>query len=152
MTQPARTRAWLISAVVLPVSFLMYLFSLTVDVATSRTTITVFGTSNTTEDGYRLLSTIRSLYESGEWVLAVAITAFTIVFPISKYFGLSYVLFGPSPRGRRESLRWITGALFNTSTARLAVSPPGSPAPATAPANSSANAPRKHASRLAVGC
>ena len=53
------------------------------------------------------MSTIRTLYENGEWILAIAITAFTIVFPISKYFGLSYVLFGPSPRARRESLRWI---------------------------------------------
>jgi paraquat-inducible protein A len=77
------------------------------DVATSVTTITVFGTSQISEEGYRLLTTIRRLYEEGEWILAIAITAFTIVFPVSKYMGLAYVLIGRSPRWRQRCLGWI---------------------------------------------
>jgi len=107
MSRPARNLVWWISAIGLPLSLLLYLWSLRMDVATSVTTISVFGTSNKTEDAYRLLSTIRSLYEDGEWILAIAITAFTIVFPISKYLGLGYVLVGRSARWRSESLRWI---------------------------------------------
>jgi uncharacterized paraquat-inducible protein A len=40
-------------------------------------------------------------------ILTVAITAFTIVFPVSKYFGLAYVIWGRNDSVRLRSLRWI---------------------------------------------
>ena len=107
MSRNRKTRNWWISALTLPVSLTLYVVSLRMDVAASISTISVFGVSKSTEDGYRLLSTIRTLYESGEMILAIAITAFTIVFPVGKYLGLGYVLWGRSETGRRAALRWI---------------------------------------------
>ena len=104
---PSRTPLRLLSLALLPLSLALYLWSLRMDVATSITTVSVFGVERTTEDGYRLLSTIRTLYEDGEMLLAFAITSFTIVFPISKYIGLAYVLWGRDRRRRGRTLGWI---------------------------------------------
>ena len=102
-----RSSLWIGSAFLLPGSLLLYLGSLRMDVATSITTISAFGVNQSSEDPYRLLSTIRTLYEEGEWILAIAITAFTLVFPISKYLGLIYVLVGRSKQTRSRTLNWI---------------------------------------------
>jgi paraquat-inducible protein A len=102
-----RSPLWIASAFLLPGSLLLYASSLAMDVATSVTTLSVFGVNQSTESAYRLLSTIRDLYRDGEWVLAIAITAFTIVFPVSKYMGLAYVLFGRTHGRRQRILGWI---------------------------------------------
>lgn len=106
-TPTVRSRLWIFSLALLPLSLALYVTSLMMDVATAVTTVSAFGVERSTEEGYRLLSTIRTLYEDGEMLLAFAITAFTIVFPISKYVGLAYVLFARDARRRGRTLSWI---------------------------------------------
>lgn len=103
----ARSSLWKASAVLLPLSLLLYLLSLAMDVATAVNTVSVFGVSRSSEEPYRLLSTIRDLYESREWVLAIAITAFTIIFPIAKYIGLGFVMIVHGHSARERVLNWI---------------------------------------------
>lgn len=94
-----------ISVVLLPVSLVLYLASLAMDVAEVIQTTTILGMSRETVTGYRLLTTIRDLWREGEMVLVVAITAFTIVFPVGKYVALLYVLLGRARR--RVVLAWV---------------------------------------------
>lgn len=103
----ARSSLWKLSALLLPLSLALYLLSLAMDVATSVNTIAVFGVSRSSEEPYRLLSTIRRLYEEREWILAIAITAFTIVFPIAKYVGLAFVMIARGHGARERVLGWI---------------------------------------------
>lgn len=76
------------------------------DVALVKTTVGMMGLSKTTEEPVRLLSTIRTLYERGDWFLVVMITAFTIVFPVGKYIALGVVTGSRDPAGSRW-LSWI---------------------------------------------
>lgn len=102
----SRSFLYRIAAALLPVSLLLYLGSLTMDVAVVRTTIGLLSASKTTEEPFRLLGTIRTLYERGDWFLVVAITAFTIVFPVGKYLALGVVLTRRDP-ARSRWLTWI---------------------------------------------
>jgi len=93
------------SAILLPLSLVMYLASLAMDVAEVTQTTMILGIGKETVTGYRLLTTIRDLWREGEMILVVAITAFTIVFPVGKYLALLYVLLG---RARRAVvLSWV---------------------------------------------
>ena len=103
---PTRTPLYWISAALLPVSAALYAISLTMNVAMVKTTISVMAISKTSEEPIRLLTTIRTLYERGDWFLVVAITAFTIFFPVSKYLALGVVLTQHDPT-RSRWLTWI---------------------------------------------
>ena len=101
-----RTPLYWMSLIILPVSVTLYAFSLTMNVAMVKTTISVMAVSRTTEEPIRLLSTIRTLYERGDWFLVVAITAFTIIFPVGKYLALGVILTKPDP-ARSRWLTWV---------------------------------------------
>lgn len=92
MTTSQRSAFFKISAAILPISFVLYLASLTMDVVVVRTDMKIFGAARITEDPWKLLSTIRNLYDSGELTLAIIITCFTIVFPIGKYLALGWIM------------------------------------------------------------
>lgn len=103
----AQDVAFRASVFLLPVSLFLYVLSLTMDVVVVETTIQVFGISKTSTEGVRLLSTIRNLYENGDMALAGIITAFTILFPVSKYLALSYVAARSSNPSRSPITTWI---------------------------------------------
>lgn len=102
----SRSPLYWVSAILLPISAALYALSLTMDVALVKTSFGVMGLMKTTEEPIRLLSTIRTLYERGDWFLVVMITAFTILFPVSKYLALGVVLTQRDP-ARSRWLTWI---------------------------------------------
>jgi paraquat-inducible protein A len=107
---PSRHPSWAqtISIWMLPVSLALYAYSLSMDVAVLKTTITVFGISKTTDSPYRLLTVIRDLWRDGDTALSIIIASFTILFPVSKYVGLFYVLLARAKPARATVLTWIT--------------------------------------------
>lgn len=121
-TAPAELRrSWLFraSAVLLPISFGLYLTSLTMHVAEVQRTLQVFGIGRTEAESMMLLTTIRDLYREGEVFLAAMITAFTLFFPISKYVALGYVMITRNVRRRGGFLsaiknlgQWSMGDVF----------------------------------------
>jgi len=105
MQTPPRSTLYWISVILLPISLLLYLASMAMDVAQVTQTTMIFGNARETTTGYRLLTTIRDLWREGEMVLVVAITAFTILFPVSKYIVLVYIQLGRPRRAR--ALTWV---------------------------------------------
>lgn len=103
----SRSPLYTISAALLPASFALYLVSLTMYVAQSVQTVQIFGVAKSTTESFRLLKTIHTLYEDGQVGLSVIITAFTIVFPIGKYFALGYVMLTRRVRARDRVLSWV---------------------------------------------
>ncbi len=137
MSQTRGTGFW-ICAILLPVSLVLYVVSLTMDVALIETTIGFGPMQKTTTEAIKLLSTIKTLYERGDWFLVVMITAFTILFPISKYIALAIVMGSRTARSRWLSFvknfgQWSMGDVFvvalvvvivriNSSVAQVGVS------------------------------
>ena len=101
------TPLFVVAVALLPASFALYLVSLTMFVAQTVKTVQVFGVGKTEVDAYRLLGTIRTLYEDGDVGLAVIITCFTILFPVAKYIALGGVVLARNPRRRDRILRWV---------------------------------------------
>lgn len=91
----------------LPASLVLYVYSLSMNVAVLQTTIGAFGITKTTESPYRLLTVIRDLWQGGDVALCIIITAFTILFPVSKYVALFYVMLAHSRPARAKVLTWI---------------------------------------------
>ncbi|MCA9730295.1 MAG: paraquat-inducible protein A [Candidatus Eisenbacteria bacterium] len=98
---------YLVSVVVLPISAALYALSLTMHVAEVRTHIQVATFVKDNTELLKLLTTIKKLYETGDYTLTVIITAFTIVFPIGKYLALAYVLSSRNVRRRSRVNTWI---------------------------------------------
>lgn len=106
-SRQSHSRQYLGSAVLLPISAMLYAISLTMNVAEIRTHIQ-FGTFvQDNNESLKLLSTIKRLYESGDYTLTVIITAFTIVFPIGKFLALGYVLASRNVRRRARINTWV---------------------------------------------
>lgn len=94
-------------AALLPASFALYVVSLTMYVAQVHRTVMVFGVGKTDTDAFRLLNTIKDLYQDGQVGLAIIIASFTILFPVSKYIALGYVMLARSVRRRDHVLWWV---------------------------------------------
>jgi paraquat-inducible protein A len=107
MIRRKRSALHVISWTVLPVSLFLYVSSLTMNVAIVEKHIGIAGFGKTSEDPVKLLSTIRTLYQTGDIFLAVIITAFTILFPIGKYVALFYVLATETGPRRSRVTGWI---------------------------------------------
>jgi paraquat-inducible protein A len=116
-----RRRSWLYrtSWVLLPVSLVLYLSSLGMDVAEVHKTLKIFGVGRTDVEAVRLLSTIRTLFQDGETFLALILTSFTLFFPLSKYVALFFILLGRDRRRRGRILtavknlgQWSMGDVF----------------------------------------
>ena len=119
MNSSQHSTVFKISAAILPASFALYLVSLTMNVALVRTQLKILGVAKTTDEPVKLLSTIETLYESGDLTLAIIITCFTIVFPIGKYLALGWVmLFDREPlrsrihTGIKNLGQWSMGDVF----------------------------------------
>jgi paraquat-inducible protein A len=106
---PRRNHSWqfLSSVIILPVSASLYAISLAMNVAEIRTHIQFGSFVHDNNESLKLLSTIKKLYESGDYTLTVIITAFTIVFPIGKFLALGYVLASQNMRRRARVNTWI---------------------------------------------
>ncbi len=114
-------RLWLyrISWWLLPLSLVLYLSSLGMDVAEVHKSLKVFGVGRGEVEPIRLLSTIRTLYGDGEVFLATILTSFTLFFPLTKYLALFYVLLSKRRRRRGRVLtvvknlgQWSMGDVF----------------------------------------
>jgi paraquat-inducible protein A len=98
---------FVISAIVLPISAALYAISLTMHVAEVRTHIQFGAFVQDSSESLKLLTTIETLYESGDYTLTVIITAFTIVFPVGKYLALLFVMASRNVRRRARVNTWI---------------------------------------------
>ena len=105
MAETRSGRYWT-SAVLLPVSAVLYVVSLTMEVATVNTTLGILGLGKTTTESYSLPRTLSVLWERGDTFLWIMIFSFTILFPVTKYLALGLVMFARDP-GRSRTLTWV---------------------------------------------
>lgn len=102
-----RSVAFVLASIVLPVSLILYVTSLFMDVTQIIRRVEVLGLGKDDVDPYRLLTTIEALWNDGQTGLALIIVAFTLVFPIGKYLALGFVMIGRFDGKRATALRWV---------------------------------------------
>lgn len=104
-----RLRSWhsVVSSVLLLVSAGLYTASLFMNVFSIERNLKIFGMGRIEEDPYRLFGAIESLWNEGQFGLAIIITAFSFVFPVSKYIALGFVLLTRDLRWRHRVLGWV---------------------------------------------
>ncbi len=104
-----RLRPWhsAVSWILLLVSAGLYTASLFMNVFSIERNLKVFGMGRVEEDPYRLFGAIEALWDEGQIGLAIILTAFSFVFPVSKYLALGFVLLTRDLRWRGRVLGWV---------------------------------------------
>lgn len=99
--------AFTVAGITLPISLVLYVISLFMDVTQIARRLEVLGIGRDDIESYRLLTTIESLWNDGQIGLALIIVAFTLVFPIGKFLALGFVMIGRYDDKRATALRWV---------------------------------------------
>lgn len=116
-----RNRSWhvVLATILLLVSAGLYVASLFMHVFTIERNFRIMGMGRVEEDSFRLFGTIEQLWNEGEIGLAIIITAFSFLFPVSKYLALGFILLSRNERWRsrvstgvRNLGQWSMGDVF----------------------------------------
>lgn len=104
-----RFRSWhsAVSSILLLVSAGLYTASLFMNVFSIERNLKILGMGRVEEDPYRLFGAIEALWNEGQIGLAIIITAFSFLFPVSKYLALGFILLTRDLRWRGRVLGWV---------------------------------------------